>query len=297
MKEQEKPTTTKNDETKQKEDEAAKLKAQETEAQKQAEQAQKDLENTKRYLGYYLLASLFALIAIGAFVYFMHLHNVMLKTVLYVGVAGAMGGVFYGIRGFIYHNAEDDFQAKWKWWYIYQPVTGFVVGIFSYFLIVGGLLTLGAVSSADYTRGILLYCSIAFLAGFATKKFNEKLDELASTLFSATAKSATAKAAPAAKKFSVSGFTDPATAGKESSVKVTALDSKGKTVTGYTGTVNFTSDDAKATLPPSYTFQATDKGVHTFEKVVLNTAGSRTVTVTDSKDNSITGSQTVNVNA
>ena len=221
----------------------------------------------------------------------------LLKTVLYVGVAGAMGGVFYGIRGFIYHNAEDDFQEKWKWWYIYQPVTGFVVGVFSYFLIVGGLLTLGAVSQADYSKGILLYCSIAFLAGFATKKFNEKLDELASTLFSTTAKSATAKAAPAAKKFSVSGFTDPATAGKESSVKVTALDSKGKTVTGYTGTVNFTSDDAKATLPPSYTFQATDKGVHTFEKVVLNTAGSHTLTATDSKDNSITGSQTVTVNA
>ena len=33
---------------------------------------------------------------------------------------------------------------------------------------------------------------------------------------------------------------------------------------GYTGTVHFTSSDAKAALPVNYTFAAADAGAHTF---------------------------------
>ena len=55
-------------------------------------------------------------------------------------------------------------------------------------------------------------------------------------------------------------------------------DASGGVLTSYGETVRFTSTDASATLPPSYTFAAADGGAHTFAGVVLRTAGSQTVT-------------------
>jgi hypothetical protein len=84
------------------------------------------------------------------------------------------------------------------------------------------------------------------------------------------------------------------TAGTAFKVTVTAQDAYGNTVTGYRGTVHFTSSDPSVVLPSNYTFKASDKGVHTFS-VTLKTKGSQTVTVTDSSNSSITGTDTVSV--
>ena len=51
-------------------------------------------------------------------------------------------------------------------------------------------------------------------------------------------------------------------------------------VTGYTGTIHFTSTDNAAMLPGDYIFLAGDAGVHAFSPT-LKTAGSRTLTATD----------------
>ena len=48
-------------------------------------------------------------------------------------------------------------------------------------------------------------------------------------------------------------------------------------------------------LPSNYTFVAGDSGVHTFTTTVLKTAGSQTITATDTSTSSITGSATVTV--
>jgi subtilisin-like proprotein convertase family protein len=85
------------------------------------------------------------------------------------------------------------------------------------------------------------------------------------------------------------------TAGSSFSITVTALDANGNTVTGYTGTVQFRSSDGRATLPASYTFTAADKGVHTFSGLVLDTAGTQTVTVSDNASSAITGRGSVAV--
>lgn len=148
---------------------------------------------------------------------------------------------------------------------------------------------------AYYSKGILLYCGISFLTGFASKKFNEKLDELASTVFSTAASSATANAP----SFVISGFPDTVTAGTAGSITITAKDANDKIATGYGGTVHFTSSDSKAVLPSDYTFQPSDAGVHTFAKeVTLETAGSHSITVADSGFSSIKGAQTdITVNA
>jgi hypothetical protein len=88
----------------------------------------------------------------------------------------------------------------------------------------------------------------------------------------------------------VSGLASPRTAGVAGSIAVTALDAGNKVVTGYRGTVHFTSTDAAAVLPVDYTFTAADNGTHVFA-VTLKTYGIQSVTATDTVTASIKGSQ------
>ena len=67
------------------------------------------------------------------------------------------------------------------------------------------------------------------------------------------------------------------------------------TLTGYTGTVHFTSSDAQAILPADYTFLASDAGSHVFS-FTLKTLGDQTITVTDTHSAGFTGTATINVN-
>jgi hypothetical protein len=91
--------------------------------------------------------------------------------------------------------------------------------------------------------------------------------------------------------FTVAGFPSPTTAGTAHSVTVTALDAYGNVATGYRGTVHFTSSDAQAALPADYTFTTADSGLHTFS-ATLKTAGSQSLTATDTTTGTVTGSQT-----
>jgi hypothetical protein len=63
------------------------------------------------------------------------------------------------------------------------------------------------------------------------------------------------------------------TAGDSFDVTVTAKDQYNNTATGYTGTVHFTSNDAKAVLPSDSIFASGDNGSRTFSAVVLKTSG------------------------
>src|SRR5205085_7986336 len=68
------------------------------------------------------------------------------------------------------------------------------------------------------------------------------------------------------------------------------------TITPYTTLFrsHFTSSDTQAVLPANYTFTAGDNGVHTFS-ATLKTAGSRSLTATDTITGTITGAQTITV--
>jgi exo-beta-1,3-glucanase (GH17 family) len=83
------------------------------------------------------------------------------------------------------------------------------------------------------------------------------------------------------------------------SVTVTAQDIFGNMATGYTGTVQFSSDDSQATLPGSYTFttgSGGDNGQHTFhDAVILVTAGNRTINVKEGGESSTASAVSVNV--
>jgi hypothetical protein len=84
-------------------------------------------------------------------------------------------------------------------------------------------------------------------------------------------------------------------AGVAFSLTLTVEDAYGNVVTGYTGTVHFSSTDNKATLPANYTFTAADKGVHTFTGLILRKRGYQKVTITDTNNSSLTASDIVDV--
>jgi uncharacterized repeat protein (TIGR01451 family) len=67
------------------------------------------------------------------------------------------------------------------------------------------------------------------------------------------------------------------------------------TLSGYTGTVHFTSSDPLAVLPADYTFVSADAGSHQFS-FTLKTLGDQTITVTDTHSAGFTGTATINVN-
>src|SRR6266581_2448695 len=76
-----------------------------------------------------------------------------------------------------------------------------------------------------------------------------------------------------------------ATSGVAFSFTVTAQDQFNNPATGYSGTAHFTSSDGAATLPADSTLS---NGTGTFS-ATLKTAGSRTITATDTVSSSITG--------
>src|SRR5205814_2000442 len=89
--------------------------------------------------------------------------------------------------------------------------------------------------------------------------------------------------APAAATLLTVGAPANVTTGTAFTITLTALDPYNNRATGYQGTVNFTSSDPAAVLPPPYPFTAGDAGTHTFTNgVTLNTTGGQTVTATDS---------------
>src|SRR5438477_5973680 len=101
--------------------------------------------------------------------------------------------------------------------------------------------------------------------------------------------------AQTAARLVVSGIATPRAAGTASSVTVEVKDAYGNRITNYTGTITFSSSDSRATLPANYRFTSgtnLDNGIHTFTNgVTLKTAGSHSVTATDTVTGSLTGSQ------
>jgi ELWxxDGT repeat protein len=84
-------------------------------------------------------------------------------------------------------------------------------------------------------------------------------------------------------------------AGVAFSLTITVEDAYGNVVTGYTGTIHFTSTDKTALLPANYTFTAADKGVHVFTGLILRKKGKQKITITDTLNSSLTASLTENV--
>ncbi|WPB75217.1 lamin tail domain-containing protein [Archangium violaceum] len=105
---------------------------------------------------------------------------------------------------------------------------------------------------------------------------------------------AVAPAAPAS--LEVAQVAATVTAGEALSPEVSVLDVFGNRVTGYTGTVRFSSTDGSATLPADYVFTAADGGHHLFTgALVLKQAGARRLTVRDTGNAALGSTREVGV--
>ena len=86
-------------------------------------------------------------------------------------------------------------------------------------------------------------------------------------------------------RFTIIGITSPAMVGVAQTFVVTAVDDENDPVSGYTGTVHFTSSDPNATLPADV---ALINGMGSFS-VTFRTGGLASLTVTDTVNNALTG--------
>jgi hypothetical protein len=91
----------------------------------------------------------------------------------------------------------------------------------------------------------------------------------------------------ATSKFVVTGFSSPVTAGVAGTFSVTAQDPFGNLTPWYSGTVHFMSSDSQAMLPANAMLS---NGSGTFS-ATLKTAGSQSLTATDTTNTGITGNQ------
>lgn len=136
------------------------------------------------FIGIYLLVTLIVLCVIPVVAYFSTIENEIVRILLYVGASGGIGGTIFSIRGFYKNLGGETFKVSWIWWYIFRPIMSVVVGIFLYFLIVGGLLSISNTPEVNYSKGVMLYCALAFLAGFSFTRFANKLDSLSDVMLS-----------------------------------------------------------------------------------------------------------------
>jgi hypothetical protein len=90
------------------------------------------------------------------------------------------------------------------------------------------------------------------------------------------------------------GLTSPTPPGAEISLTLEARDATGAPLTGYSGTIRFSSSDGQAELPADYAFVSADQGTRTFA-VTLRTKGVQSVTAVDLGDASMTATQSASV--
>jgi hypothetical protein len=102
--------------------------------------------------------------------------------------------------------------------------------------------------------------------------------------------SGTVAVSPAAADHILITGPDHASAGTPFDIVVTIQDQYGNTVTDYTGTVHFMTDDPDGTLPDDYTFTVADAGSHVFSGGITLYADGSQIVVADTEVDTLTGS-------
>lgn len=114
---------------------------------------------------------------------------IMISYVLWaISLAGGLGGALSNLRGVFEHARDKSYFPEYLELPFYlRPVSGVLCGLFTFFL--ARFFTI-ALSSGENLgggwqtlEGMLPYIGIAFLAGFASQEFMERLKETAKSLF------------------------------------------------------------------------------------------------------------------
>ena len=127
-------------------------------------------------------------------------HPMMIAYVLWaISLAGGLGGVLCNLRGvFEFERDKTYFPAYLELPFYLRPVSGILCGLFTFFVstFFAGALTQGDGDGWQTLSGMFPYIGIAFIAGFASQEFMERLKETAKTLFGVPAEPPPAPAPP-----------------------------------------------------------------------------------------------------
>ena len=103
------------------------------------------------------------------------------QRVIYSFCAGGLGATSYCFwKLFHYYCVERDFKPIWTIWYFFGLVSGSLLGIATYAVIMGGLLVLGESVTLRSNWAIF---AISFLTGFSGKRVLRMLHALAGVIF------------------------------------------------------------------------------------------------------------------
>lgn len=73
-----------------------------------------------------------------------------------------------------------EFESVWTIWYVFGPISGSLVGIATYAVVIGGLLVLG---ESIALRSNWALFALSFLSGFSAKRVLRWLHAIAGQIF------------------------------------------------------------------------------------------------------------------
>jgi hypothetical protein len=103
------------------------------------------------------------------------------QRAIYAVGAGGLGGATFSLWSLLDHYCrKKDFDEKWNLWYIFTPISGSLIGIATFAVIIGGLLVLGGSLTLENNWAVFALC---YVAGFSSKRVLWKLDSIAEEIF------------------------------------------------------------------------------------------------------------------
>ncbi|TAL67843.1 MAG: hypothetical protein EPN82_13035 [Bacteroidetes bacterium] len=134
-------------------------------------------------IGIWLILIMIIQIVIAYFTYRNFIED-GLKNIILISLSGGLGGTIYCLRGFYQQIGKKEFNTYWFWWYIIRPIASIVMGAFSYFLVAGGLLIISTSPDLSQDKGLMFFCSLAFIVGISFTRFMDKIYQVAEVMFS-----------------------------------------------------------------------------------------------------------------
>ncbi len=111
--------------------------------------------------------------------------NPELILLLVVIFSGVLGAFVQSMASLVQHKSQSDLGARWAAWYASRPPLAIGLALLVYFLIRGGLLTLGNVNlGTDPTRiSVFAVAAVSAIAGMFTDEATKRLGKVVDTLF------------------------------------------------------------------------------------------------------------------
>ncbi|MEN6611574.1 MAG: hypothetical protein ABFC24_12090 [Methanoregulaceae archaeon] len=217
-----------------------------------ADGAKQELNCKKEVIFWYSIAFAVILAAISIFVYYQSepFFPPIIKLLIWVTCSGGIGGFLYNAMGYNKYSRIGTTDASFKAdqyfpEYIFRPITASFLGLFVFFLVAGGLMSLGTnitvqdISGYTSLKTIMFYCALSFLAGWANNKVIKKMDDITTAIF-AEDPSKSEPAVPASKESIVVAAAAAAKSAEEAAaaakVAAAAAESAASLVQGETGT-------------------------------------------------------------